>query len=117
MSANEASSIPDRSYGCSFGCGNPYDYIVIDVASGTTEFLCLPDYCRLAADMLKAVMEPDSEEVRQAVAAMGQIDAVPMNGSKVKARGKNAPTNADDPDLIAAFDGIITADELPDEFR
>jgi hypothetical protein len=106
-----------RSYGCSFGCGNPYDYVFVTVADGTTEFLCLPCFVRLASDLLEAVTEPDSPRVRAAVADMGKLESAPMISSRVKSRGKNAPADSDDPDLFEAFDSVITEDDLPAEFR
>lgn len=107
----------ERSYGCSYGCGNPYDYIFVSVADGTTEFLCLPDFVRLCESLIAAVTDPDNPVVRAAVADMPNLDIVPMNGSKPKARGKNAPVGTDDDDLMEAFDTVITEDELPAEFR
>lgn len=108
---------PQRSYGCSYGCGNPYDYVFVSVADGTTEFLCLPCFVQLAQTLLKALIDPTDGIVQQAVADMGQLDTAPVRNNGVRPRGKNAPVNAEDDDLIAAFDGIITADDLPDEFR
>ena len=106
-----------RSYGCSFGCGNPYDYIVVSVADGTTEFLCLPCYVRLATDMIAAVTEPDNATVAKALAEAGYVDSVPMRESQVRIRGHNAPVTTEDDDLIEAYSGVITEDELPPEFR
>jgi hypothetical protein len=108
---------PVRSYGCSFGCGNPYDYIVVSVADGTTEFLCMPCYVKLATEIIEAVTNPDSPTVQAALAEMGQVQQTAMNGQGPKRRGKNAPVDADDPDIIEAFDSVITVDELPEEFR
>lgn len=111
------SSIPARSYGCSFGCGNPYDYVVVTVADATTLFLCMPCYVRLATDMIAAVTESDSPNVKAALTAAGDIDAVDTSTPGVRRRGHNAPAGSDDPDLMAAYDDTITVDELPDEFR
>src|SRR5271166_6443228 len=101
-----------RSYGCSFGDGQPYDFILIDVQSGTTEFLCAPCYIGLARDMLEAITQPDSDFVKAAMAAAGDVNAVPMSGNGTKARGKNAPANNEDSDLIEVFDSIVTVDQL-----
>ena len=117
MSEQQSDTPAIRSYGCSFGCGNPYDYVFVSVADGTTEFLCLPCFVRLASDLLEAVTEPDSKRVRNAVKDMGSLDVTPMRGSKPRGRGRNAPADNDDPDLIMAFDSMITEDELPAEFR
>lgn len=109
--------VTQRSYGCSWGCGNPYDYVFVNVSDGTTEFLCLPCFLQLAEQLITAVVDPSNAIVQEAVAQMGNLDTAPMTGSKVKSRGKNAPVNAEDDDLIAAFDGIITEDQLPEAFR
>ena len=108
---------PVRSYGCSFGCGNPYDFIFVSVVDGTTEFLCLPCMVRLASDMVAAVTEPDNSALQVALAGAGQIDAAPMSNGGVKKRGKNAPVTADDDDLLSAYEDVITEDELPEAFR
>lgn len=108
---------PVRSYGCSYACGNPYDFIFVSVMDGTTEFLCLPCMVRLASDMVAAVTEPDNPILAQALAGAGQVDSTPMSNGGVKRRGKNAPVTADDDDLISAYDSVITEDELPDAFR
>ena len=106
-----------RSYGCSWGCGNPYDYIFVSVQDGTTEFLCLPDFLKLAEQIITAVTSPEGAEVMAALASAANLETAPMAHSKPKGRGKNAPVTADDPDLLEAYDSVITEDELPDEFR
>lgn len=111
------SPAPERSYGCTFACGNPYDFIFISARDGTTEFLCLPCFVRFASDIVKTVTEPDPEQVAKWLHTISPLDPAPMKGSGAKPRGKNAPATADDPDLFAAFDDVITVDELPEEFR
>lgn len=108
---------PQRSYGCSFGCGNPYDFIFVSVVDGTTEFLCLPCMVRLASDMVAAVTEPDNPSLITALQGAGTVDTAPMANGQVKRRGKNAPVTADDDDLISVYEDVITVDELPEEFR
>lgn len=106
-----------RSYGCTFACGNPYDYVFISVRDGTTEFLCLPCFIRLAHDMLAAVTEPDPEQVAKWLKAISPLDQAPMKSNGAKRGRKNAPATNDDPDLFDAFDSRIDASELPQEFR
>lgn len=106
-----------RSYGCSFGCGNPYDFIVISVRDGSAEFLCLPCYVRLATDMIAAVTEQDNPKVAEAVAAMNGDSEATVKGPSGKRGKRNAPTTNEDPDLLDAFDAVITEDELPPDFR
>jgi hypothetical protein len=110
-------AIPERSYGCTFGCGNPYDYIFISVRDGTTEFLCLPCFVRLASDIVGAVVEVTPEKEMAWLKSMSPLATTPMSGNGPKPRGRNAPATNDDPNLFEAFDGIITEDELPDEFK
>jgi len=107
---------PPRSYGCSFGCGNPYDYVFVSVSDGTTEFLCMPCFVKLASDIVEAATSTDGTKWMQELAEIGGGNQAPVNGPAPKRRGKNAPADTDDPDLIEAFDSRITVDELGDEF-
>lgn len=108
---------PERSYGCSFGCGNPYDYVFVSVADGTTEFPCLPCFVKLAADIVAAVTSGEGAEMMAAIQEMSTVQQVPHRGRKQRARGHEAPVNADDDGLIEAFDSRITEEELPDDFK
>lgn len=109
--------IPERSYGCTFGCGNPYDYVFISVRDGTTEFLCLPCFVRLAHDMLATVTEPDPEQTAKWLQTISPLDNAPQRDGGAKRRGHNAPATNLDPELFDAFDAVITEDELPEEFK
>lgn len=102
---------PDRSYGCSWGCGNPYDYVIINVGDGTTEFLCLVCLLKLCQEMINAVINPDDPDVKAAMAEYAALDKVPMTSGRVRPRGKNAPADIDDDDLIEAFDSRVTDDD------
>jgi hypothetical protein len=107
----------ERSYGCTFACGNPYDYVFISVRDGTTEFLCLPCFVRLASDMVAAVTEPDPEQTAKWLKTISPLAQAPMKSNGVKRGRKNAPATSDDPELFDAFDSRIDASELPAEFR
>jgi hypothetical protein len=108
---------PTRSYGCSFGCGNPYDFILVDVRAGTTELLCLPCYVKLASDMVTAVTEANDPQVMAALAYAASGVAGQAPGPAGRKRGHNAPGTSDDITLFDAFDSVITEGELPEEFR
>lgn len=110
-------SVPMRSYGCTFGCGNPYDYIIVSVSDNSVEMLCIPCYVKLAADMVAAITEPRNPEVMEALRAVGRDNADTVPGPRGKPRGRNAPAGTDDPDILSAFDSVITTEDLPDEFR
>lgn len=107
----------ERSYGCTFGCGNPYDYVFVSVRDGTTELLCLPCFVRLASDIVNAVTTPDPAKEAAWLKSMSPLAATPMSGNGAKAGRKNAPATNDDPDLFESFDSAITTDELPEAFR
>lgn len=109
--------VRERSYGCTFGCGNPYDFVVITVEDSTTEFLCLPCFVRLAMDMVAAVTDSDDPKVKAALSEDVTPVVAKTANSMIKPRGKNAPVTADDDDLISEFQSVITVDELPEEFR
>lgn len=113
------SSAPEnrRSYGCTFGCGNPYDYILVSVQDGSTELLCLPCMIKLAADMVTAITDPSNETVQQAMQLRGDVFGDQTPGPSGKPRGKNAPATAVDDDLFEEYDGVVTVEDLPDEFR
>jgi hypothetical protein len=112
-----SSSMPERTYGCTFGCGNPYDYIIVSVVDNSTEMLCIPCYVRLAADMVAAITDPDNPEVAAALKAVGQDNAERVPGPTGKPRGHNAPVGAADDGILSAFEDVITTDDLPPEFR
>lgn len=106
-----------RSYGCTYGCGNPYDVILISVADGTTEFLCMPHFTTLAFDIIKAMTEGDNPDTLAAMAYAASNPIAQAPGPRGKRRGHNAPATTDDASLVEAFDSVLTVDELSDEFK
>lgn len=113
-------STPDdtgMSYGCQYGCGNPYHVILIQVQDNSSLFLCLPCFVRTADEIVKAITTGDAPgtETEQAELDAMRRDQVP--GPRAKRGRHNAPSGTDDPDLVEAFDSRIYEDELPDEFR
>lgn len=106
-----------RSYGCSMGDGNPYDFVVVTVVDSTTLFLCAPCFVRTAMEMVQALTEPDSPEVKTALSRVGDTVTVPFDNGQVRGRGHNAPAETEDPDLFEAFETVITVDELGDDFK
>lgn len=67
----------ERSYGCSMGCGNPYDFVVVTIEDGSTLFLCVPCFIRIAAEMTEAVVNPDNPAVQDVVADNPAPEQVP----------------------------------------
>lgn len=113
------SSMPadTRSYGCSMGCGNPYDYVLVDVRSAEALMVCVPCYVRIAMDMVTALTDPDNPEVARMLAAVSSVMGEPVKGPSGKRGRRNAPAEMDNPDVFEAFDATVTADELSEEFR
>lgn len=109
-------AIPSRSYGCSWGCGNPYDYVFVSVQDGTTEFLCMPCFLKLAEQIITAVTSPEGADVMAALAEAARLDVATTRDATARPRGKNAPVTEDDPDALEEFASVVTVDELPDEF-
>lgn len=109
---SDAVDVPPRSYGCSLGCGNPYDFVVVMVEDGTTQMLCTPCFVRTAADMLEAMLNSDDPEVQRRIAEGGTVEQVPMAGRQVAARGHEAPVDSLDPDAIETFESYVLDDEI-----
>jgi len=96
----------ERSYGCTFGCGNPYDVIVTFVNDASTEMLCIPCYIKMASDMLTAMVKSDDSNVKAAMEWAARNLAPQVPGPAPKRGRKNAPATADSPDIFEAYDGI-----------
>lgn len=108
---------PKRSYGCSYGCGNPYDFIVITVESKEFLALCTPCFIQTAGQMLEAMTNPDNAEVQRMLAEAGGPDEQVPFDDTVSGRGHNAPVGTTDPDAIEVFESFVLPDELPDGFQ
>jgi hypothetical protein len=50
-------------HACAWGCGRPYDVIVVQVVDNSTLMLCLPDFVSFSANVAKAMTEPNDPEV------------------------------------------------------
>lgn len=103
---------PARSYGCTFGCGNPYDFVIVQVLDGTTEFLCMPCFVKLASDVLAAMTEVDNPQVKLALASMNGLGSQAVPGPTGAPHGHNAPATSSDPDLFDAYEDVVTLEEF-----
>lgn len=111
---SETDTTERRSYGCSYGCGNPFDFVITTVQDSTTLMLCVPCYVRTAMDVVAAITEPNNPDVRDRIADAGMVDTVPMTGRQVAPRGHEAPVDSMDPDAIETFESYILDDEVSD---
>lgn len=93
-----------RSYGCTFGCGNPYDFIIVTVADSSTELLCTPCFIKVAADMVTAITSPQDLSVLAAMqdAAASNQEHVP--GPTAKHGRRNAPATNESAAVFEAYD-------------
>jgi hypothetical protein len=117
MSEGTAVPAPLMSYGCQYACGNAYHVILINVIDGEILFLCMPHAVSTFADIVKAMTDGISPEVE---AERQRMNAEAMPGSEYTSakRGRhNAPSGEEDPDAVAAFDGIVYEDELDERFQ
>lgn len=55
-----------RGIACSFGCGNESSFVLVDIASSDTSFLCVPCFLHVAENMAEAMLNPDNGMVKQA---------------------------------------------------
>jgi hypothetical protein len=110
VTSPEAAESP-RSYGCTFGCGAPYDIIIIDVTDGVAHMLCVPCYIKLANDMISAMLNESDPETREALMLAIATRGEQAPGPSGRKRGKNAPATASDPDLIESFDAFSSLDD------
>lgn len=115
--SEQAPAPAERSYGCTYACGNPYDVIVVLVSDGTVLFLCMPCFVRTASDVAAAILDQDNPEIRAIAETAAVPDGGTVPGPAPRKRGRNAPAGSDDDDLVEVFDGRILASELPDTFR
>lgn len=113
----DGSEVSKRSYGCSFGDGNPYDYIMVDAQSGDTLFVCVPCFIRQAMDMATAFINSDDPNVRAIVEMMEQAQGEPVPGPAGRKRGHNAPAGEFGEELFDHYEDRVLPDELPPEFR
>lgn len=85
---------PERSYGCSYGCGNPYDFVMVTVSDGASEFLCTPCLIKTATEMVAAMIQADNPEVRAALESLGTPGEDRVPGPAGRERGENGPAGS-----------------------
>lgn len=113
----ESNEAQPRSYGCTFGCGNPYDVIVTMISDASTDLLCIPCFIKVAHDMLQAMTEHDNPQVQAALAYAAANPLTQVPGPSGRKGRKNAPATSNDLDILDAYDGVIDTEDLSDEFR
>lgn len=89
---------------CAFGCGRTYDVVVVQVADNSTLMLCMPDFVSFAANVAKAMTEPEDGAVKEVVAgtSLDNVLHATETDSGYGIRGNSDPTPEDE----FAFDGM-----------
>jgi hypothetical protein len=67
-----------RAIACSFGCGNDSNFVLVDIASSDTSFLCVPCFLHVAENMTRAMLDPDNAMVRLAIAESPLPEQAPL---------------------------------------
>lgn len=105
---------PTRSYGCTNGDGRPYDIVMIAIADGTTDFLCMPCFVSVAAAIAEAMVNPDSPEAAEALAYMASQGSDQVPGPSGAPGRRNAPATNADASMFEAYDSAVEWDGDPD---
>lgn len=93
--------IPQRSYGCQMGCGNPYDVILTEVREGTAQFLCTPCWLGLANQVAEALTGKLTPELEAQIKGYTDAESEAAPGPAGMPGTLNLPLTASGPDLWA----------------
>lgn len=93
-------------HACAMACGRTYDVILTQVVDGSTMFLCMPDFISFAANVAKAMTEPDDPQVKEIVANTSLEDVVLVTDDSAGYGIRKGPDPVDDDDF--EFDGSLT---------
>lgn len=115
--AEQDQTVPVRSFGCQYGCGNPMDVMLYQFVDGSTLVLCIPCFIRTAMDIVTAMTSNPDEGIQQMMAEMTTLDMVDTPTARARRGKHNAPAGVDNAELIDAYDTAVTEDELGDEFK
>lgn len=105
---------PERSYPCSYSCGNQIDVILTQFTDSTTLMLCMPCFLLTAQQVLEAMIDPESGEVKAKVSQAGTVDRATLGPAKSRARKSGTWIDPNDPDFIEPFSGFDTEDDGPE---
>lgn len=97
---------PDRTYPCSYGCGNQIDVILTQVDDSTTLMLCIPCFVLTAQQVLEAMVNPESPDVKARIADAGPVDRATRARSASAKTKRPEDQDPSDPDYIAPFQGF-----------
>lgn len=54
-------------HACQYGCGRPYDVIMVQVIDGSSSFLCIPCLMAWSHQIMTAMVEPENPQVSEVV--------------------------------------------------
>lgn len=92
-------------HACTWGCGRKYDIVVTQVIDASTLFLCIPCFMSFAHNVMQAMVDADSADVKDVTASadLTGVMLVTESESATPVRGFSDPEPADDE---FAFDGM-----------
>lgn len=93
------------THACTWGCGRKYDIVVTQVIDASTLFLCIPCFMSFARNVMQAMVEADSADVKDVTASADLTNVMLVTESENPAgrRDFSDPEPADDE---FAFDGM-----------
>lgn len=103
-----------RSYGCSNGCGNPYDVILINIKDLSSDALCMPCFVHVATGVIEAMTNAGSPEVQAALAYAASVQGEQVPGPSGRPGRRNAPANSQDASMFEAYDTTVEWDGNPE---
>jgi hypothetical protein len=94
-------------HACAYGCGRQYDVIVTQVVDGSVMMLCLPDFVSFAANVARAMTEPEDAQVKEVVASTNLTDVMLVTAAAEAkfSRGHSDPSPDDDFDVDEVTEG------------
>jgi len=84
---DQQTAVTAAGIGCSFGCGNTSNFILIDIESSDTSFLCVPCFLFVAGNLTEAMINPSNPDVVRALA-----DNPPPEQPKITLPGRAVAT-------------------------
>lgn len=110
--ADDSTGMPERSFGCTYGCGNPFDVVLVMVQDGTTEFLCVPCFVQAAMTAVQAMTEAENPVIQEAVSVYLAAVGEQAPGPRPKPGRRNAPVTSDMPEGFGDFDESVPLDGI-----
>lgn len=103
--AEESQSGEACIHACSWACGRKYDVVLVQIIDGSTLMLCIPCLMSFSRNVMQAMVDADSVDVRDVTASADFTGVMLVTESDTPSsmRGFSDPEPADDE---FSFDGM-----------